>query len=211
MGHRDRRSRRGRDRGGAGAAAGRAVEADGVDTNVARLVGGVVWELALDGSRTTALGVLDGVLRARFAGNDVVAGLAVVVAVDEVDVGVLVDRHLHLVHGEGLGAGTAGELGALLLGRLTLNALVRGTTVATTHTVAGQLGATQGELLAAAAEATAGGTFDVEAAIAGDGTLGHLGLGVVNARLLLVATLVAGARAGGELLAVAPVGLFIHL
>jgi len=51
--------------------AGSAVEANAVNTDVARVVGGAGRELALDGSGTTALGVVDAIDRAGGARLDV--------------------------------------------------------------------------------------------------------------------------------------------
>lgn len=82
-----------------------------MDADVAGLVGRVGGYLTLHGRSTTALGVLDGVLLACLAGNSVVTLLAIVVAVDEVHIGILVDRHLHLVDGEILGLVTLGNGG----------------------------------------------------------------------------------------------------
>ena len=195
------RGRRGGDRGaGARAAAGRAVEVDFVDTHVALLMRSIGGNLAFHRSSTTTLGVLDRVLLAGLARHGVVALLAVVVSVDKVHVSVLVDRHLQLIDGERLGVGIAVEGGTGRLRRGTLDALVLGVS-------AGELGATDGELLGAAAEAAAGHALHLEASVVGDGTLGHLRALEVETGFLLVGTLVARAGASGQLLAVAPVGL----
>ncbi len=164
-------------------------------------MGRIVCHLALHRSRTTALRVLDRILLASLAGNSVVALLAIVVAVHEVKVRVFVYRHLHLVHRERLGVpatrkGRAGRLGGRTLGTLLL------------HSVAGELRATDSQLLGAIVKGTATGTGHLEASVAGDGTL--WGLVEVQARLLLIGTLVAGTRAGWQLVTLAP-GSLLHL
>ena len=127
-----------------------------------------------------------------------VALLTIVIAVKAVNVGVFVDRHCRLIHGERLGPTATRDLGTRRLGRLTLGTFVLHAAVA------GELGATEGELLGATVEAPAGHARHLEASIAGEGALRHRRAGEVQAGLLLVTTLVAGPRAGWELVAVAP-------
>ena len=159
-------------------------------------MGRVGCHLALHRRRSTALRVLDRILLASLAGHSVVALLAIVVAVDEVNVGVLVDGHLHLVDRERLGLTTARQRGTGRLGGGTLSTLLL-------HpAVAGELRATDGQLLGATVEWSASCTTDLHSSIVGDGA--RWGLAKVQARLLLIGTLVAGTRAGWQLLTVAP-------
>ena len=103
----------------------RAVEADAVDTNVARFLLGVFGKLALDGSGATTLSVLNAVHTAGGAGLSVRAGLTgTLIAVDEFDVGVDVDRDMHVRDGGLLvrNAASARELRTTFLGGFTLHA-----------------------------------------------------------------------------------------
>lgn len=170
---------------------------DLVDPDVALLVGRGGGQLALHGRGTQTVAVLHRVLLAGLARHGVLALPAVVVGVDEADVRVLVHRDSHFADGEALDVAAAGERGTGGLGRRPLDTLV--------VDGAGELGAAHGELLGAAAEAAAGHAVQPEASIVGDGTLGHFLALEVEARLLLVGTLVAGVVAGGHFLAVAPV------
>lgn len=171
-----------------------------MDTDVALLMRSVGSDLALHGGGTTTLGVLNRVLLASLAGNGMMALLAIVVAIDEVHISILVDGHLQLVDGERLGFTTAGQRGTGRLGRSSLDTLVL-------DFVTGEFRTSHREFLGAATEATAGHALHLEASIIGDGTFGHLGGLEVETRLLLVGTLVACTRAGGQFLAIAPVCL----
>ena len=129
-----------------------------------------------------------------------VALLAVVVTVDEVNVSILVDRHSHPVDGERFGSTTAGEFGAGRFGSLTLDTFV----LDSWSPVAGELGATDSELLGAAVEAAAGKAVHLEASIVGDRPLRYRRATEVQPRLLVVGTLVARTGAGRQLVAVTP-------
>ena len=167
-----------------------------MDAHVALLVRRIGCHLALHGGRSTALGVLDRVLLAGLARNGVVACLAIVIAVHELDVGVHVNGDLHLIHREGFGATTttrncwAGRFGGGTLSAFLLNP------------VPGELGATDSQLLGAVVERATSRAGHLHASIAGDGTL--WGIVEVQARLLLIGTLVAGTRAGWQTVAIAP-------
>ena len=150
--------------------------------------------------RTTALSVLDRILLASLARNNVFAGVAVRVAVFAVHVRVIRDRHLHLVHRERLGITRARQRGAGRVVGCPLDTLLF-------DSGAGELGATDGQHLRARTELTTSCPAHFEASIVIDVT--RWGLVEIQARLLKVGALVAGIGAGRLLVAVGP-GSLLH-